>query len=167
MPKLVICGKMLNKVRAKFGTEYFIDNIDNKDCNVDLTDIPENRLILDLERFALACKFPESRCDYVLFIEHGERRIFCVLIELKSGRVNASHVQKQLQGGANLVKRYCQMQMMCCALLIHKSRISKVDQRKMAKDRIKFEGSVVIMRSLCGTKGNIFSPINPIFGLRQ
>ena len=140
-----------------------MDGIHNTECVVDLNGVPKERLILDLEQFAVGCGFAGSRCDYVLFAELGESKVLCVLIELKSGRISASQVRRQLQGGANLVKKYCHFQMNCCALLIHKSGISKVDQRKMARDRVKFEGSVPIIRSLCGAEGNIFKPIKPMF----
>ena len=165
MTKPLSVGKMLEDVRASFGAEYFIDGISNKDCVVDLGGVPESRLILDLEKFALAKRFIENRCDYVLFIEGGDQKIFCVLIELKSGKFVASHVRRQLQGGANLIKRYCQLQMGCCALLIHKLGIKRVDQIRMTKDRVKFEGSVAIVRSLCGTKRNVFVPINRMLTL--
>ena len=158
-------GKMLDDVRAGFGAEHFIDGISNKDCVVDLGGIPEVRLILDLEKFALGKPFIENRCDYVLFIERGDQRIFCILIELKSGKFSASHVRKQPQGGANLVKRYCQLQMGCCALLIHKSRIKRVDQITMTKYRIRFEDSVAIARSMCGRKRNVFVPVGRVLGL--
>ena len=167
MIKLLSVGKVLDDVRLSFGVEYFIDRIINKECVVDLDGIPESRLILDLEKFALASGFVESRCDYVLFIEIGEGKIFCILIELKSGRFVASHVRRQLQGGANLVKRHCQLQMNCSALLIHKFGIKRVDQMKMARDRVKFESSVAIARSLCGTKKNIFLPIGKMIALES
>lgn len=160
MTKPLSVGKVLEDVRASFDAEYFIDGIGNKDCVVDLEGIPKSRLILDLEKFALAKRFVENRCDYVLFIECGDQKIFCVLIELKSGKFFASHVRRQLQGGANLIKRYCQLQMGCCALLIHKLGIKRINQMKMMNDRIKFEGSVSITRSLCGKKRNVFVPIN-------
>ena len=165
MTKPISFGKMLGNVRSSFGVKYFVDKINDKDCVVDLDGVPEGRLILDLEKFALANGFADSRCDYVLFIELENHKIFCILIELKSGKFGTSHVRGQLQGGANLVKRHCQLQMDCCALLIHKFGIRRVDQMKMAKDRIRFEGSVVITRSLCGKKRNVFLPINKVLGL--
>ena len=162
MTKSPTFGKVLERIESTFGVRYFENRIDGSDCVVDLDGIPKERLILDLEKFAVACGFTGSRCDYVLFVELRERKVLCVLIELKNGRVGASQVRRQLQGGADLIKRYCQLQMSCCALLIHNSGVSKVDQRKMAKDRIKFEGSVAIIRSLCGTNRNIFRPIKKI-----
>ena len=165
MAKPLSVRGMLEDVRASFGVEYFVDRIGNRDCLVDLDGVPENRLILDLEKFALAKQFVESRCDYVIFIEHKDRRIFCVLIELKSGKFVVSHVCRQLQGGANLIKRYCELQMGCCALLIHKFGIKRVDQMKMTKDGIRFESSVAIARSLCGAKRNVFVPINRMLAL--
>ena len=78
MIKLLSVGKVLDDVRLSFGVEYFIDRIINKECVVDLDGIPESRLILDLEKFALTSGFVESRCDYVLFIEVGEGKICCV-----------------------------------------------------------------------------------------
>lgn len=165
MTKPLSFGKLLGNVRSSFGVKYFVDKIDNRDCVVDLDGIPENRLILDLERFALANTLSENRCDYVLFIELENQKIFCVLMELKSGKFGTSHVRSQLQGGANLVKRHCQLQMDCCALLIHKFGIKRVDQMKMTRDRIKFEGSIAIVRSLCGKKRNIFLPIGKMLAL--
>lgn len=165
MTKSLLVGKMLEDVRLSFGVENFVDRINNRDCVVDLDGVPESRLILDLEKFASAKRFAESRCDYVLFIELKDQRIFCVLIELKSGKFGAAHVRGQLQGGANLIKKYCQLQMGCCALLIHKAGIKRVDQMRMAKDRIKFESSVAITRSLCGRKRNIFSVIKTMLAL--
>lgn len=165
MAKPMSFGEMLENVRSSFGVKYFIDEINDKDCVVDLDGVPESRLILDLEKFALAIGFVESRCDYVLFIELENHKIFCVLIELKSGKFGTSHVRSQLQGGANLVKRHCQLQMDCCALLIHKFGIKRVDQMKMTRDRIKFEGSIAIVRSLCGKNRNIFLPISKMLAL--
>ena len=165
MTKPLSSGKMLGSVRSSFGVKYFINEIGNKNCVVDLNGIPKSRLILDLEKFALANGVVESRCDYVLFIEPENQKIFCVLIELKTGKFDTSHVCKQLQGGANLVKKYCQLQMGCCALLIHKVGIRRVDQMKMTRDRIKFESSIMIARSLCGKKRNVFLPISKVLAL--
>lgn len=109
---------MIEEVKAFFGRDFFVDFIDNKNCIVHLEGIPSNRIILDFEKFLSSLKSTQKRCDYILFFEL-DKKVICVLIELKSGRFSLSHVIEQLQSTANFLTSNLGFHMVCCPLLIH------------------------------------------------
>ena len=149
---------MIEEIKSLFDPNFFVDFIDNKSCVVHLEGVPPNRIILDLESFLSSLKSTQKRCDYVLFFEL-DKKVICVLIELKSGRFSLSHVIEQLQSTANFLKSNLEFHMVYCPLLIHRSRLKTADRLRFSKQRIIFYTSVSVVRSTCGMDKNVYLPI--------
>ena len=70
-------------------------------CRVDLKGAPPVRVIVDMDCDALRVSDEQKRCDYLFVGE--ERDTTCVAsIELKSGRLSASTVLEQIEGGVGM-----------------------------------------------------------------
>lgn len=68
-------------------------------CSLKLNNLPPPFILIDMDCKELKLT-AGNRCDY-LFISNNERQCLVVPIELKSGRLDASQVIKQLQAGSN------------------------------------------------------------------
>ena len=71
-----------------------------KACAILLNGIPKNRVVVDLDCSSFNIPANMKRCDCLLVYEEKRAAIGVVLIELKSGRFQASQAVKQLCGGA-------------------------------------------------------------------
>ena len=70
-------------------------------CSVSMKGAPPLRVMIDMDCKELGVQ--GSRCDY-LFVGEHQNRAWVVPIELKSGKVRASEVRDQLQGGAQFAQ---------------------------------------------------------------
>ena len=72
---------------------------DKDGCGVDLAGAPPVHAIVDMDCGALPIPDNRKRCDY-LFVGEERNTTWVAPIELKSGRLSARAVLKQLEGGA-------------------------------------------------------------------
>ena len=75
----------------------------NRDkCRVELNDAPSVRLLIDMDCDALEIPRQQKRCDF-LFIGEEATTTWIAPIELKSGRLRATDVLDQLEGGLRVL----------------------------------------------------------------
>ena len=89
-------SRVLNAIRAQVDEESLIDSCGGERCSVDMTGIPSDWVVIDVE-----CEFDsrnktEKRCDRFLFYIDGNNLV-AAPIELKSGKAEQSEVTEKLR----------------------------------------------------------------------
>ena len=97
---------LLTEIEKQINNECLSRSCSGDVCRVYLTDVPPNRVIINLECEFEQRKISTRRCDYVLFCGNAsQNNLIVVFIELKSGTFKTSIVTDQLQGAANFVTK--------------------------------------------------------------
>lgn len=91
---------LCDQVRSRVPGECIADDCEKECCSVDMTDVPDEHLLIDVDKAGLSEN--QSKCDYI-FIGCGEDTSWVVALELKSGNPKASTVVRQLRAGAEYV----------------------------------------------------------------
>lgn len=94
----------LQAVRSRVEPSMEVSHCSKQGCKVPLKDVPQPRLVLDLDRTGSPLGKSETRCDYLLFGESDGQTGWVVALELKRGKVHAQ-VADQLQAGADIVDK--------------------------------------------------------------
>ncbi len=96
-------SEVLAEIRTRVDEDSLTDSCSGEGCAVDMTDIPDERVIVLVEHEFEFRKMEGRRCDRLLFfISTPENILFIVPIELKSGKIRASRGIRQLLGGVKL-----------------------------------------------------------------
>lgn len=92
---------LLDEVRENISQECLSNRCRKDDCSISLRNAPNPRIIIDFDKPNPLLGEHDSRCDY-LFIaeEENDESVWVAPLELKSGRVDASQVIRQLRAGA-------------------------------------------------------------------
>ncbi len=97
----------LNEVASRVSCQSLAKEIDKNGCSVGLDSAPSPFLVVDLDHPAAPIKANSVKCDYLFVAQQGTTGLFVVPLELKSSRLNANKVSKQLQGGAKAAENLC------------------------------------------------------------
>ena len=148
---------VLDGFRSVIGAENCVDSCSRDGCDVDLTDVPPARVIVDADKAFPAHGRKGRRCDFILFMDRGGRPLLAAPIELKSGRGGASRVAEQLQGGADFAACFDSRQSAdCVPVLIHSKRLHSTERGKLNREKIAFRGhSLTIRTARCGRPRNL------------
>lgn len=92
---------LVRHVRRKIPKTCHDTKLSKDGCQIALTGIDANRVIVDMDCNDLDVAKDQSRCDY-LFIGEGN---WVVPMELKRGNIQADEVTKQLRAGAAFAER--------------------------------------------------------------
>lgn len=96
--------ELLAEIEKQINNECFSSSCSGDGCRVYLTDVPSDRVIVDLECEFERRKISTKRCDYILFYTDTlQSGLVIVFIELKSGTFKTPAVTDQLQGAADFV----------------------------------------------------------------
>ena len=91
-------NRVLDDIRAQVDTESLIDSCSGEGCGVDMTGIPSERVVIDVEREFDSRNITEKRCDRLLFfIDTVGNNLVAAPIELKGGKAEQSEVIEKLQ----------------------------------------------------------------------
>ena len=125
-------------------------------CSADLTDLPVNRVVVDLDKVFPTGQEGTNQCECVLFYFDTAANFVVVLIELKGGEVDASEASKQLKSGAAFATTYTPSGSNCiCHPVLFHNGISRAEVRQLSKNqsRVRFQGkSFEIKTARCGGK---------------
>ncbi|MDE0638483.1 MAG: hypothetical protein OXI43_21790 [Candidatus Poribacteria bacterium] len=152
-------SEILSQMRQLVGEENLISSCSGGGCRVYLTDIPPERLIVDVDRLFDAHGLKSKRCDrFVLFTNLNKDSLVVVLIELKSGGFNTTDVFQQLQLSADfisgIIPKGCMTE--CIPILFHGKGMHKVQNTDLRRSEVLFRGEKVpIRRNNCGTRENL------------
>ena len=147
----------LDAIHSEVGTENCVDSCSRDGCDVDLTDVPPARVIVDADKAFPAHGGEGSRCDFILFMDRDDESLLAVPLELKSGRAKVSEAIKQLRGGANFAACFASSpDTDFVPVLIHEKGLDRKDRLRLKRKTIAFHGRKrTIKTARCGRPRNL------------
>lgn len=111
-------------------------------CSVSMQGAPRLRIVVDMDCKTLGIR-SGSRCDY-LFVGEDESSVWVAPIELKSGKVVASKVKEQLQGGAQFAQKLITVgdPFNFVPVLAHGKSIHRLERKKLRQVRIRLRDRI-------------------------
>lgn len=152
-------SETLNEIRRRMGEENLTNSCSGRNCQVDIDNVPKERVVVDVDLAFEAHGETGKHCDRILcYITPTQNYLVVALIELKSGTFKASDVGDQLRNSAkfahNLVPKDCEI--ICVPILFHGSGNHKSQFRKLRREKINFGGKLnLISKDNCGAPKNL------------
>lgn len=134
-------SEVLDAIRKRVGEENLTNSCSGDGCHVDMTDVPRERIVVDVERMFQVNQRKGKRCDrMLLYVDRTRSKLVVVLIELKSGNVNATEVFQQLQSGANFAEELVprDIETTCIPVVFHGKRIHDAQLPKLKRNEVCF-----------------------------
>ena len=154
-------NNILENIVTKIGAAHLIVNrnaLTRENCRADLTGLPTDRVVVDMDSVFPSGQHGQKQCDYVVFfLNTSEDTCFAVPIELKSRSIKGARAQ--LQQGADFAARYLPMgyKTICVPILFHKG-LSTFAHRDLPKRRVRFRGAnMTVEATRCGVNKNLVS----------
>ena len=150
--------EVLDGIRANIGAENCCESCSRDGCRVYLDDVPRERIVVDADKAFEAHGRQGKRCDFILFVHEGCRKIIAAPIELKSGTVDVSHALGQLRVGAAFAERFSpkDCEVICRPILFHGKRIHPKDRSTLNRNKIRFRGvDLTVKTSRCNRSRNL------------
>ena len=98
--------EFLETIKGKLSKDCQVKGGLKKDgCKIIMTDMPQPRLVVDLDKPGSPLGSNDQRCDYFLFAEDKHECRWVVVLELKHGKLRLDKVVRQLRAGASAAKR--------------------------------------------------------------
>ena len=152
-------SKVLSEIRTQLGEENLTHSCGISNCRVDMTDIPGDRVVVDVDLAFAAHAMTGKHCDRILFYENrSQNSLVVVLIEHKTGAFDsATDVAKQLQGGANLAKIFipASIKTICIPILFHGGGSHKEQRDKLKRLKVGLTQKQPISLGKCGAPKNL------------
>ena len=150
---------VLNEIRTRVGKENLTNSCSGRNCRVDMTAIPGNRVVVDVDLAFEAHAGTGKHCDRILFYENSpQNSLVVVLIEHKGGTFDsATNVAEQLQGGANFVKNFIPtgIKTICIPVLFHGGGSHRVQRDKLKRLKVGLTQKQPISLGKCGAPRNL------------
>ncbi len=148
----------LAEIRQRVGNNAATSNT-KEGCKISMTNIPSERVVLDVDLAFPTSSAQTNQCDFILFyIDTVLSSLVGVPMELKSGDVKASLVVAQLREGARIVDKFTpkDIEIELIPVLVHDG-IHKAQSERLKISRIRFRGDdrIPINMTTCGYQGNI------------
>lgn len=145
---------LLLAVRSKVAQSCIVNRCNKNGCSVSLPADSCSRLVVDCDKKGSPFGPNQAKCDYLLFEESESGAGHAVPIELKSGRIRAREVIRQLQAGAaaveNLIPRQVDVRLLP---LLAYGNIPKGERTAINNGTVRFRGdSERIERIRCGAR---------------
>lgn len=103
---------VFNELRGRFNESSLIDSCSGEGCNVDMTGIPPERVVINLEHEFDVRRRTEKRCDRLLFFIHpAENNLVAVSIELKRGKAVESDVIEKSENSLKFIAQIAPVSM--------------------------------------------------------
>lgn len=97
-------SRVLSEFRARFNENSLIDSCSGEGCNVDMAEVPSERVIVNLEHEFDMRGRTEKRCDRLLFFVHpAENNLVASSIELKRGKAVESDVIEKTENSLGFI----------------------------------------------------------------
>ncbi|RKU07783.1 hypothetical protein C6502_17015 [Candidatus Poribacteria bacterium] len=153
-------NRVLDHIREQVDEENLTNSCSGEGCRVDMTGVPSDRVVIDVEREFDLCNRTEKRCDRLLFfIDTDENYLVAAPIELKSGRAEQSDVVEQLQNSlhfaANIVPRTRTLTTVYRPILFQGRGIKWTNPRGPQELNVNFRGKLRIRQGRCGRSENL------------
>ena len=158
-------NNILENIATQIGAAHLIVNqnaLTRENCRADLTGIPTDRVVVDMDSVYPSGQHAQKQCDYVIFFMNtSEDTCFAVPIELKRGAIKGA--REQLQQGANFAHRYAPRgcKTICVPILFH-SGISTFAHRVLQKHKVRFRGTrMTVEKTRCNANRNLAAVLPP------
>ena len=155
---LLNLNNVFTHIQKQVSPNSLINSCGGGGCPVYLTNIPNNRIVIDVEEEFRFRGARSSRCDQLLFYEN-QGILFAVPIELKSGKGSAAQIRRQLQGGLKFAATLVQglNKIVYVPIVFTKRGINPTSpkhQKRALKTKL---GSkpLTILKGQCGGKENL------------
>ena len=149
---------MLDEICAQVGVENLAVTCNRDGCDVSMSDIPSDRIIVDADLAFPAHSWKGERCDFIVFLCYEDESLRAVPIELKSGEVAIAKAVRQLRKGAKFVDKFGPKEPspVCRPILIHGRPMSPRNRTRLNRLKVSFRGlNLTIKTARCGVQGNL------------
>ena len=152
-------NNILENIVTQIGAAHLIVNrnaLTRENCRADLTGLPTDRVVVDMDAVFPSGQHGQKQCDYVVFfLNTSEDTCFAVPIELKRGTIKGARAQ--LQQGADFAARYVPRgyKTICVPILFHKG-LSTFAHRALQKRKVRFRGAkMTVETTRCDVNKNL------------
>ena len=166
--------ELLAEIKKQVNQECISNSCRGDGCRVYLTDVPSDRVIVNLQCEFEQRKISTKRCDYIIFYgDDTPNNLAVVLIELKSGTFKAQAVTEQLQGGADFVAAVFRklpepatgslqsLEITCIPVVFYGKGIDKSQRYKLERAKVHFHRqNAAIRKNKCGQARNLASVLS-------
>ena len=147
-------SEWISTISQKLPSNSIAERCDKDGCSVQTSNLPSDRIIIDLDSRELQQRNADRRCDYLVVADDGESSSV-IPLELKSGGFQATSIIKQLQAGADRAREIVphRQSIKLVPVLAHnsKQRIHREDLKILKTRKIKlFKLSKKVVLSRCG-----------------
>ena len=153
-------SKGLTHIRGQVSPNSLTNLRSGEGCRVYLTDMPKERIVINVEKEFDTRGESGKRCDRLLF--YGNKNTFvAVPIELKSGKAKESDVRKKLENSLKLAAtlapdRKGSGETVYVPVLFEGRGINWTNPRSRRQFTVNFQGkSVLVLIGRCGRKKNL------------
>lgn len=149
-------SEVLDAIRKQVGEENLTNSCSSDGCHVDMTDVPRERIVVDVERVFQVNQRQGKRCDrMLLYVDRTRSKLVVVLIELKSGNVDVTEIFRQLQSGAKFAEELVpeDIETTCIPVVFHGKRIHDAQLPKLKRNEVRFRRQTFpIWKRKCGRR---------------
>lgn len=147
---------MIHDVRTAYPQCTIRGGLKRQGCKVNLTGVPDNRIIIDFDKPGSPIPSDTIRCDYLVILL-SVNSYLAIPLELKSEKLLTTHAVKQLQAGTDFVDQMAssgseyEIKIMPVAVF---GKISKQQRIEMkSKGKVRYRGKYVQVRVMkCNTR---------------
>ncbi|MDE0326844.1 MAG: hypothetical protein OXN27_23195 [Candidatus Poribacteria bacterium] len=157
-------SEVLSEIRTRVGEGNLISSCGDRRCRVDMTGVPRERIVVNVDTAFLANQSASKRCDRILIYgDTVKNRLVVALIELKSGTFRATEVCEQLQGSVGLFSDLIPqvLEITCIPILFHGKGVSKLQRKDINRNPVRFLNQRFPIRlRKCGVPKNLSSVLS-------
>ena len=157
-------SEVLSEIRKRVGEGNLISSCGDRRCHVDMTGVPRERIVVNVDTAFLANQNASKRCDRILIYgDTVKNRLVVALIEFKSGTFRATEVYEQLQGSVGLFSDLIPqvLEITCIPILFHGKGVSKLQRKDINRNPVRFRNQRFPIRlRKCGVPKNLSSVLS-------
>ena len=160
-------SRVLSEFRERFDESSLIETCSGEGCNVDMTGIPPERVVVNLENEFDARGKTEKRCDRLLFFIHpAENNFVAASIELKRGKAVESDVIEKTENSLKFVAQIAPIsirtQMVYMPVLFEGQGVKWTNPKGAKQLKVSVHGKrLQILTGRCGRPRNL---VGVLFG---
>ena len=155
-------SKGLTNIQKQVSPDSLTNSCSGEGCQVYLTGIPRQKIVIDVEKEFDARGDNRKRCDRMLFYDNDAKKTFiAVPIELKSGKAEESDVREKLENSLKFAAtiaptRKESAETVYVPVLFHGRGINWTNPRSRQQFTVNFQGkTLTVLTGRCGRKRNL------------
>lgn len=154
-------NKGFTHIQQQVSPNSLTDTCSGEGCQVDLTDMPKKRVVINVEREFDSRRDNRKRCDRLLFYGNDTKNTFvAVPIELKGrGKGDESDVLEQLENGLEFASTLVSgvKKAVYVPIVLTKNGIRWTSPKRQNQElKVKFKGKTLkVLTGRCGRKKNL------------